>query len=398
LADRYDLHQFELHDKGGSIDARWIVHRASREGDVYGLSEVPSLIDRLRPELLIIYGDPWVCGMYEAPLRPFRETMQVVYYAPIEGADLAPHVLSWIGWVDCLVVFHAFAHSVVTGVAPEATKCGARFQWRWLEVIGHGIDRHNFSPLVCDETGPNRRASRQQARAMLFPDRPELRDAFIVLNANRNTGRKRLDLTIAGFAEFARGRGDDIWLYLHAGMRDFGCDVRAVAQRLGIADRLLVTHEADEHPDLSDARLRLIYNACDVGVNTSTGEGWGLPAFEHAATCAAQIMPRHGTCQHLWGDAATLLDPVAEERAESGLFTHRLIAPADVSAALERLHDDEVLERDSRRAYELVASPEFDWDVVARQWDRLFRMLLDNAGRPPQLDEMGYLGQQVPTT
>jgi glycosyltransferase involved in cell wall biosynthesis len=398
LADRYEVHQFELHDRGEAVAAPWVVHRAATEGDVYGLEAVPPLLDRLRPDLLAIVGDPWVCGMYEAPLRPLRAGMPVVYYAPVEGDDLAPHLVPAIAWVDCLVVYHAHARSVLATAAAAGAGGGAPIRLPPLAVIGHGVDRQTFSPLVLDGAGPDRRASRRQARATLFPDRPDLGEAFVVLNANQNTGRKRLDLTLAGFAQFARGRGDDdAWLYLHAGMRDFGCDVRAEARRLGIADRLLLTHERDGHPQLADERLRLVYNACDVGVNTSTGEGWGLVAFEHAVTCAAQVMPRHGTCHCLWGDAATLLAPVAAARGEYDLFTHRLVAPADLADALVRLRDEEVLERESRKAYARATAPEFAWDAIAQQWDRLFRMLLDSAMHSPRLGATGKVEQQSTT-
>lgn len=40
------------------------------------------------------------------------------------------------------------------------------------------------------------------ARARLFPDRPELAHGFVVLNANRNTRRKRIDITLQAFAPF----------------------------------------------------------------------------------------------------------------------------------------------------------------------------------------------------
>ena len=62
-----------------------------------------------------------------------------------------------------------------------------------VNVIPHGVDTQVFFPL-----------NRQHARQALFPDRPELQDAFIVLNANRNVLRKRVDLTIEGFASFAQ--------------------------------------------------------------------------------------------------------------------------------------------------------------------------------------------------
>lgn len=75
-----------------------------------------------------------------------------------------------------------------------------------------------------------------------------------------------------------------MYLYLHMGMQDRGVDVLGLARALGIEDRLLLTTTAPERPHVSDEHLGLIYQACDVGVNTSAGEGWGLVAFEHGAT------------------------------------------------------------------------------------------------------------------
>ena len=44
---------------------------------------------------------------------------------------------------------------------------------------------------------------------------------------------------------------------------------------------------------VDDRELNLLYNACDVGITTSMGEGWGLVSFEHGAAGAAQIVPDH---------------------------------------------------------------------------------------------------------
>jgi hypothetical protein len=83
--------------------------------------------------------------------------------------------------------------------------------------------------------------------------------------------------------------------------------VLARARRLGIADRLLVSTMAADQPTLDEEHLNLVYNACDVGLSTSTGEGFGLVALEHGATGAAQVLPDHSACAELWRGAADLL-------------------------------------------------------------------------------------------
>jgi glycosyltransferase involved in cell wall biosynthesis len=171
--------------------------------------------------------------------------------------------------------------------------------------------------------------------------------------------RKRVEVTMRGFAAFARGR-PDAWLYLHMGMRDLGVDVLSLGSELGISDRLLVTTFDARHPQVTDERLNLIYNACDVGVNTAGAEGWGLVAFEHAATGAAQVVPGVPASRELWEDAALVLPAPPE--------------PSSLADALALLHDDRALlaER-SRAACDHARSERFSWDAVAGRWETLLR-------------------------
>src|SRR5205085_11032699 len=130
------------------------------------------------------------------------------------------------------------------------------------------------------------------------------------LNANRNQRRKRVDVTMRAFARFASARPRAL-LYLHMGMRDLGCDVLALARSLGIEDRVITTTAAAAHPHVPDEVLSLIYNACEVGVNSAVAEGFGLVSFEHAAAGAAQLVPAGGACAELWDGAAL---PAGDER------------------------------------------------------------------------------------
>jgi D-inositol-3-phosphate glycosyltransferase len=208
-------------------------------------------------------------------------------------------------------------------------------------VIGHGVDTDRFRPLAPGD----RSAGRASARERLFPDRPELADAFIALNANLDVRRKRLDLTVDGFAEMARER-PDAWLHLHR------------SERRG--DRIL----ASPGP-LDDEALNLLYNACDVGLNTAAAEGFGLVSLEHAAAGAAQVVPGHGAPAELWGHNAL---PLPEEPG-----------PSDVATALARLHDDrDLLAEMSERACDFARSPAMGWPAVADRW----RALLLDAASP----------------
>ncbi|MEA2412397.1 MAG: hypothetical protein QOC77_2958 [Thermoleophilaceae bacterium] len=340
LSGAFEVALFAV-DRRGSVDRARLpfeVRTNRLAGDNYGYEQLPGLLDEIEPDIVLLHRNSAFFPMHRAALARFRERRpgaRVVAYCP---ADRVPPALAEAD----LVVFY--------------TQCGLEaagdLELPATAVIPHGVDRARFRPV-------------EDARRQLFPGRPELEDAFVVLNANRNQPRKRVDLTLRGFALFARSR-PDAWLYLHMGMRDLGVEVLELAGSLGIADRLLVTTWEPDRPLVPDERLNLIYNACSVGVNTAAAEGWGLVSFEHAATGAAQIVPGHGACEELWRDVALLLPCEADSRGR------QVTTPSAVADALARLYDDrELLAERGRLAYEHATSDRFAWDTIARRWEAL---------------------------
>jgi glycosyltransferase involved in cell wall biosynthesis len=334
---------FAVDFRGGATDLPFEVRANEVPGDNYGVDQLPALLEEVDPDVVLLHRNAPFFSMHQPALSAFRvrrPDARVVVYSPADRTAPA------LGSAD-LVVFY-------TRSGLEAAGDGLRS----VAVIPHGVDRERFFPV------PDAR------RRLGLPD-----DGFIVLNANRNTRRKRVDVTMRGFAQFARGR-PNAWLYLHMRMRDLGCDVPGLAAELGLSDRLLVTWSGAGHPQVDDERLNLIYNACDVGVNTARSEGWGLVSFEHAATGAAQVVPGHGACLELWHDAGVLLPVATGERGPCA---------EEVADALGRLYDDRSLLAEwSARAYSHATADRFSWRVIAQQWEaELMRCLAgsDRGGR-----------------
>ena len=156
--------------------------------------------------------------------------------------------------------------------------------------------------------------------------------------------------------------------------REECCNIPEMARQLGIESRVLLTRDSAEEPDVSDEILNLIYNACDVGINTSTGEGWGLCAFEHAATGAAQVVPEHSACAELWKDAAILIPAGERVRYPMALCEHRVIEAQDACASLEYLYSDpQTLNEWARRSYDRATAPEYRWSAIGEQWTQLLQ-------------------------
>ncbi len=339
------------------------------------MPEVCDLVHRIQPHVVVLVHELRWMSLLVGAVRSANNSTRVVAYIPFEGRLLHPRILRGLEGVDCCVLYTEFARK---DLERNATLGGVGWSPPRVEVLPHGVDPKTFHPLAVPDGGEAGSNRRRIARERIFPGRPGLHDAFVVLNGNRPYVRKRLDLTVRGFAKFAHGKPPNVRLCLHhptSTSHEWGATL-ALAKELGVADRLILDVGGDGRHALSEGGLNLLYNACDVGINTSMGEGWGLVSFEHAATCAAQIVPRHGGQEELWLDAAGHLDVVGEGRAPFTPFEMLIVSDVDVANQLEGLYaDPQHLARRSFDAMRHATRPDCSWAAVASRWDELLRSL-----------------------
>ena len=179
---------------------------------------------------------------------------------------------------------------------------------------------------------------------------------------------------------FAAGKPANVRLCLHhavmgdAAKRELG----SVIRECGLGERLSVNPLGSRI--VGDDELNLLYNACDVGINTAMGEGWGLVSCEHGAAGAAQIVPDHTACAELWRGRAELVPPARSYVPEFSPLEMGEVSPEDVAQALEALYRDPVRRQELARAAVSVAqNPAHSWDVITRQFDELVVRLADGA-------------------
>ena len=360
LATRYD---------GATHDYPWELIPAVDYGDVYGLTRLDECVDRVRPDIVFIMYDLSYQDRYVARIRAAVARPKIVVYSPIESGPIEPEILDRLGDVSRYVVFGDEARDVVHHASARPYRSEPTFAAE-VVVIPHGVDTTDFFPIE---------GGQREARRRLGLIGVGLEDAFIVFNGNRNLVKKRLDITIEGFARFAADKPADVKLLIHAETEGTGFNLDVLARRFGVGDRLIRTSEGAGVPNLSTADLNLVYNACDVGVNTSISEGWGLVSFEHAATRHAQIVPASPCLRQLWGSNAVLIEPSAIITNPGLLTNSHLVAAGDLATALEMLYDDPARRHKmADLAFRHATRPELSWPVIGQQWTRLFRGLTDD--------------------
>lgn len=397
----FDIHYLGIggqHDWYGAGDRVKIYpHDPRTEGDVFRSHLAKKLMGNDPPDILFVINDLWMFKAYDRLLGQFRGRTHFVTYTPFDSAiDGAEH-FGPFAENSRFVAYTEFGKNETEKGVAQLRRAGKMERFPDISIIPHGVDRGRFFPIFKKPTEAGWEAGRMAAKQKVFGAELATADSFIVLNANRPTYRKRMDLTVEGFAKFAAGKPKSVKLCLHHAllMPEEKTDIEAWVRQWGIEERLIWS--TVKHPDepFTDAQLNGLYNACDVGLNTSMGEGWGMIAFEHAATGAAQILPDHSACGELWGndsgDAALLMPTTKKEKDPHRPMLFRETSASEVAAALERLYADRTFLRSmSIKALENACRPEYDWHRIGGQWGDLFKQVVGHtavrrhrSGRPP---------------
>ena len=376
LKNRFQVHHLALGYRGEPIDLEWPIVSGHPHEEV--AEKLVTLIHQINPQIVLLVNDVGLLGHLAQVLRdhPKRPNFYLVGYCALDHGPLPTDCLPPLLNLDRLVLYTQTARSYVeNSLAEFRTEGATENTFPPISVIAHGIDSNRFRPhhpdIAC------RRARKKAAGNVLFKGHAA-EEWFVVLNANRNQPRKRIDLTLQGFALFAADKDDTVRLFLHMGAQDQGWPIFELAKRLGIEDRLLCSTADAVLPNVSDETLNHVYNLCDVGLSTAEGEGWGLVPFEHAATGAAQVVPNHTAYRELWTGSAEMVEPVTTTVDRENLVESHLVSPQGVAEALERLYrDSNHLSEMSQAAYENATFPGYSWDSVAGEWAQLFKSVLD---------------------
>jgi glycosyltransferase involved in cell wall biosynthesis len=325
----------------------------------FGEQRIREIVERERPDIVFSLNDPWIVSEQYRQIQDLHQQKQFKFvgyltmdsYNWLGGID--PHINDW----DGLIAFTEFG-------AHEFIKAGVN---RPIAVIPHGLDAAVFYPM-------DKLEARQ--RLGIKPD------SFVVFNGNRNQFRKRLDITITAFAKFAKDK-PDAQLYLHCGVKDQGWDILQLfaremeKQKLDPNGRIILTTTSPSPPSVSVEELNTIYNACDVGINTTKGGGWELVNFEHAACKVAQVVPNHTSTKEVFEGYGRL---IKNEHVDVDVnYGREMPCPSadHLAEILTDLYENrEKLDATAELCHLRVTDPQFAWDTVASQFGGIFEDVL----------------------
>lgn len=358
----YEVRAIGVNYRGDPQPYSFPIFPAGLKGDVYGVNRIADFIEFWTPDIIFILNDAWIVRSYLKEIKRLYEGKtlpKIVAYVPVDSEGHSPSWYKDFDIVTKLVTYTEFGKKVIKKAAPLLH----------VDVISHGVDHEDFFKIQ----GVDKRTIKKQ----IYPDREDFLDSFVVLNANRNQPRKRIDITMLGFAEFVRGKPENIKLYLHMGRVDQHIDILEFADRLDLGERLLVTNTLNGAQTVPVSLLNLIYNATEVGINTGIGEGWGLPNFEHASIGVPQVVAGHSALKELYSDCGVLIEPKYIWTQDNIMTTGRVVTPEDVCVGLEKIYSNKALYDElSKKSFEKFNLPQYNWETISGIWDKLFKSIM----------------------
>lgn len=349
LSPQWDIHVLGVNYFGDPHNHPYKIYPAIVGGDAWGFGRIKEIYDRLCPDVVVILNDLWVGRKLAEQLEGLPAPIYL--YFPVDSENFCPPLVEGLEKYR-LITYTNYGLSVLRASGVTAP----------IEILHHGVDTSVFFPM-----------DRQEARKV---GRGIGEDDFIVLNANRNQPRKRIDLTIQGFCQFAADK-PNARLYLHMGKKDMGWDIETLfsmeADRHGFdpKGRLITSGDLDVGGGgLPVKILNAIYNAADVHINTSEGEGWGLTSHEGAMCNVPQIVPAHSACLELFQGQGVIM-PISYQQYD--LETLRLwsvVSPATVARSLEWVYANPVDAGElANDAYDDLT--ELTWTAIAKRFEGL---------------------------
>ena len=323
--------------------------------DIYGMSRVLEMLDIVEPDVTVILNDPQVITKFLFANRWDEEKLLLgvaphMVYMPVDGFNQPP---AW----DVL-------KDVTKRIA--MSRHGQRYMPE-SPLVYHGIDTDQFHPVserpITVSNGQTLRTKADCKEAFGFDPK-----GFLVLRVDRNSYRKDYPDTIKALWPFME-RHADVQVHFHCEQRDdTGFNLAVMLnRRMDLKERFFFPKNLNSFLGWPETDLAALYNAADVFISTSWGEGFGLTIGEAVATGIPVIAQNVAATPEVVGPGGILLEPERETTVPSGQ-DQWLPNVASFTEALEQLYASPA---DRVRLGALGTEHvqrSFSWDVAARRF------------------------------
>ena len=209
-------------------------------------------------------------------------------------------------------------------------------------------------------------------------------DDFVVLNLNRNSYRKQWCTTIKAWIRFWIDNDMNPSIKLFVGcmlVTEDGYDIRELIKvecmKNKIDPNIVMNNQVFINPTpltASDTYIQKLYAACDVGINTCCGEGYGMISVEHALHGKPQIVPAIPSIKEVCGEISTVIEPAiwtTMSKFESHGGEIAINDPDKFAAALTNVYLNRERDDEAEKRIEFVKKT-CNWEKNLKVLDKMF--------------------------
>jgi glycosyltransferase involved in cell wall biosynthesis len=306
----------------------------------FGFNKINEYLEMVNPDIVMIYNDPLIIHRFLETMKYDREksTFKLWIYVDQVYEGIALPLIETINKhadrVYCFTEKWAKIYKSYSEDYPE------------IKILEHAVDSTMFTNMTL-----NLRKRHKESLKLPVPD-----NGIIFLNANRNSGRKRLDLMVMGFVRLLKNNPDKVLFALfvtnlnaksgaHYDVgRIYQEEIKIAGLDLDKYKNNLIMIDTAPPVSISDEMINQIYNIADIGMNMSDGEGYGLCQLEHLFTGAPQIVTDVGSYETFLKDDVSIRVPSSSRSYAAGTMPLGFIMPGfdvlDVTRAMQKMIDN----------------------------------------------------------
>jgi glycosyltransferase involved in cell wall biosynthesis len=263
--------------------------------DTYGVGRYVEMLGKVMPDVVVTLRDPLLLlkHLFKSPkdeVLALARTAPIVAYMPIDGYDYPDPIRRMPELVGSLPPIMEGRRK--PSLTPVVMAKHGNTVFPDAPLVYHGVDTDMFRsvrerPIVMSD-GTKISSKAEAKRVLQIPD-----DAKLIVRVDRNSERKNFGDTYRALVPVLK-QNPDVHVWWHSKDDDpMGVDFSQLVSRdMSIAGRFHWPGQYDTRYGWRTEDLVTVYNAGDVFVSTSEGEGFGLTLLE-AAACRLPVIAQN---------------------------------------------------------------------------------------------------------